>query len=61
MQYGQLCGGSLGVFVTGYLKHDFGLAGAFIFVSLIVVAAAVTTFAGYSFFMRDDLNRAFAS
>jgi len=49
--------GGVGVFVTGYLKHDFGLAGAFSFVSLIIVAAAVSTFAGYSFFIRNDLNR----
>jgi hypothetical protein len=49
--------GGVGVFVTGYLKHDFGLAGAFSFVSLIIVAAALSTFAGYLFFIRDDLNR----
>jgi len=50
--------GGVGVLVTGYLKHDFGLAGAFSFVSFIIVVAALSTFAGYIFFIRDDLNRA---
>jgi predicted MFS family arabinose efflux permease len=53
--------GGVGVFVTGYLKHDVGLAGAFSFVSLITIVAAASTFIGYVFFMRDDLKLRFSS
>jgi predicted MFS family arabinose efflux permease len=50
--------GGAGVLITGYVKPDFGLAGVFSCVSVIVLLAAAITSAGYFFFIRKDLKRA---
>lgn len=51
-----IAGGS-GVLVTGFLKANFGLAGIFSCVSIILVVAATISFVGYVFFIRKDLAR----
>jgi predicted MFS family arabinose efflux permease len=54
-----IAGGS-GVLVTGFLKANFGLAGIFSCVSIILIAAAATSFVGYVFFIRKDMARSSA-
>jgi MFS transporter, Spinster family, sphingosine-1-phosphate transporter len=47
--------GGAGILIAGYVKPNFGLAGVFSCVSLIVVLCAFISFAGYIFFIRKDL------
>ena len=49
--------GGAGILITGYVKRDFGLAGVFSCVSVIVLVAAAISFAGYLFFIRNDIER----
>ena len=48
---------STGILIAGYLKSGFGLGGVFAGVSAIVVIAAMSLFAGYRFFLQNDLRR----
>jgi predicted MFS family arabinose efflux permease len=45
--------GGAGILITGYLKHNFGLAGVFRCISIIVVLASGVCFFGYRSFIRD--------
>jgi MFS family permease len=50
--------GGLGIFVAGFLKKDFGLAGVFAGVAGILAFDAALIFAGYALFLKNDLRRA---
>jgi MFS transporter, Spinster family, sphingosine-1-phosphate transporter len=53
--------GGLGVFLAGYLKADFGLAGIFAGVAAILVLDGFLLLLGYTRFVRKDLAQARAS
>jgi len=50
--------GGLGVFVAGWVKADFGLAGVFAVVAGILAFDALLLFICYAFFLRKDLAAA---
>jgi len=47
--------GGLGIFVAGWVKADFGLAGVFTAVAGILVFDALMLFSGYALFVKKDL------
>jgi predicted MFS family arabinose efflux permease len=49
--------GGIGVLLAGYLKSSYGPAGIFGGISAIMLAAALLTGLGYTFFLRRDLLR----
>lgn len=49
--------GGLGVFIAGFLKSSFGLAGVFAGVGAILALDAALLFAGYWLFLKKDLCR----
>jgi sugar phosphate permease len=50
--------GGLGIFVAGFLKADFGLAGVFAGVAGILALDAAILFTGYALFLKKDLESA---
>ena len=53
--------GGLGVFVAGFLKAQFGLAGVFAGIGVILAMDAAMLFTGYALFVRKDLRETAAS
>jgi len=50
--------GGMGIFVAGFLKADFGLAGVFAGIAVILACDAVLLFCGYFFLLKRDLRNA---
>jgi MFS family permease len=49
--------GGLGVFVAGFLKAGFGLAGVFAGVAGILILDSILLFTGYILFVKNDLRK----
>lgn len=56
MNAAQCFTGGIGVLLAGYLKNDYGLAGAFAAVSVLTLACAAITAWGYFVLLRRDLG-----
>ena len=57
MNTGATLAGGIGVFVAGFLKRDFGLAGVFAGIPVLHVIAACLALAAYFFFVTRDIER----
>ncbi|MEO7652620.1 MAG: MFS transporter [Bryobacteraceae bacterium] len=57
MNTGATLAGGIGVFVVGFLKRDFGLAGVFAGIPVLHVIAACLALIAYFFFVTKDIER----